>query len=215
METVIQEDIDDIETLALDWMTGLIYWLDQGNAHIEVARINGTHRRRLINATVNGITWLDQPRALVLHPKMGFVLAYRAFFSMLQQCNECFRLIFSRNNLTQAFIVLSKYLTLFLAIHSLMFWANTRTSNGAIMTAWMDGTNIRSLISQGSPMVTCMAVDEQHHRLYWADSASFALMSSNVDGTDVKTLLHLYSYNGIINSLSVFKVDKGYTDALL
>lgn len=70
----MQENIDSIETLALDWMTGLIYWLDQGHVHIDVARIDGSHRRHLVNATMNGLHILDQPRCLTLHPKLGLVI---------------------------------------------------------------------------------------------------------------------------------------------
>ena len=71
VETILSEDIDTIESLALDYLNGIIYWLDEGHEHIDVARFNGSHRRHLINATVKGVTVLDMPRALALHPKLG------------------------------------------------------------------------------------------------------------------------------------------------
>lgn len=88
----------------------------------------------------------------------------------------------------------------------LLFWADAQPTNRRIMTAWMDGTNIHRLTVAGQPAVTSMTVDEQLHRLYWADSNSRTIMSINIDGTDLKTLLRVSSFRGIVNSLSVFKV---------
>lgn len=49
--------------LAVDWLTNKIYWTDGETNRIEVATINGQHRKLLF--------WedIDQPRAIALAPQ--------------------------------------------------------------------------------------------------------------------------------------------------
>ena len=84
-----------------------------------------------------------------------------------------------------------------------MFWANEQPIRRRIMTAWMDGTNIKSILNVDLP-VTYLTVDEQYHQLYWGDS--YSIFSANLDGTNMKRLLNRFSFSGQINSLSVYKV---------
>ncbi|NXE81490.1 LRP5 protein, partial [Cochlearius cochlearius] len=44
-----------------------LYWTDTGTDRIEVTRLNGTSRKILISEN------LDEPRAIVLHPVMGYM----------------------------------------------------------------------------------------------------------------------------------------------
>ena len=53
------------EGLALDWLSGNIYWVDAEAKKIEVARKDGKHRKVLISNN------LDRPRAITLHPMNG------------------------------------------------------------------------------------------------------------------------------------------------
>uniref|UniRef100_UPI00358F8E53 low-density lipoprotein receptor-related protein 6 isoform X1 n=1 Tax=Myxine glutinosa TaxID=7769 RepID=UPI00358F8E53 len=53
--------------LACDWLGGKLYWTDSETNCLEVAELDGTHRKVLI-------WWqLDQPRAIALDPAHGFV----------------------------------------------------------------------------------------------------------------------------------------------
>lgn len=67
-KVLITENTDLIEGLAYNWMSRQLFWVDSGHKRIEVARSDGTNRKVLINTT------LDQPRAIVLYPKFGFVI---------------------------------------------------------------------------------------------------------------------------------------------
>lgn len=67
-KVLITENTDLIEGLAYNWMSQQLFWVDSGHKRIEVARKDGTNRKVLINTT------LDQPRAIVLYPKFGFVI---------------------------------------------------------------------------------------------------------------------------------------------
>lgn len=55
----------DIGGLAIDWIHDKLYWTDSGTSRIEVANLDGTHRKVLL--------WqnLEKPRAIALHPMEG------------------------------------------------------------------------------------------------------------------------------------------------
>lgn len=51
--------------LAIDWIHDKLYWTDSGTSRIEVANLDGMHRKVLL--------WknLEKPRAIALHPMEG------------------------------------------------------------------------------------------------------------------------------------------------
>ena len=59
-----------IESIALDWMSDSLYWVDANKKTIEVAKSNGHHRRVLID-NKNDSRMLERPRAIVVNPKFG------------------------------------------------------------------------------------------------------------------------------------------------
>ncbi|XP_028413507.1 very low-density lipoprotein receptor-like isoform X2 [Dendronephthya gigantea] len=63
-ETIIT-DVKAPDGIAVDWVTGKLYWTDAWKKTIEVASLRGEHRRALIT------TDIDMPRAIVLHPNFG------------------------------------------------------------------------------------------------------------------------------------------------
>lgn len=64
-KVIASENLDVIEGLAYNWMSHQIFWVDAGHRRIEVARVDGSHRKVLINST------LDQPRAIIVSPRTG------------------------------------------------------------------------------------------------------------------------------------------------
>lgn len=58
--------LDEPDGLAIDWVTGKLYWVDAGTESIEVCVLSdGSHRKILYYTDV------DQPRALSLDPARG------------------------------------------------------------------------------------------------------------------------------------------------
>lgn len=53
--------------IAIDWAARNLYWTDTGTDRIEVCRLNGAHRKVLINE------FLDEPRAIALAPQLGWM----------------------------------------------------------------------------------------------------------------------------------------------
>ena len=76
--TLISDRLGTVESLALDWMGNILYWVDSDSATIEMAWTDGSHRRLLIsNHThlANGSRLhIEKPRSLVVYPKYGYVL---------------------------------------------------------------------------------------------------------------------------------------------
>ncbi|GAA6081867.1 low-density lipoprotein receptor-related protein 1B-like isoform X1, partial [Tachysurus ichikawai] len=56
------------EGVAVDWITGNVYWTDHGSDLIEVSRLNTVYRAVIISEG------LDQPRAVAVQPLEGFLV---------------------------------------------------------------------------------------------------------------------------------------------
>lgn len=56
-----------MESVAYEWTSGNLFWLDAGNIEIGVINVTGGHRKVLIKAN------LQKPRSLALHPKAGYI----------------------------------------------------------------------------------------------------------------------------------------------
>jgi Low-density lipoprotein receptor repeat class B len=70
--TVVSERLDNIEGLAYNWMSGLLYFVDAINKRIEVVTVNGTHRKVIID-NISSNNTLELPRAIALYPQKGLV----------------------------------------------------------------------------------------------------------------------------------------------
>lgn len=70
VEVVANISVDTPDGIAVDWINKKLYWTDTGNDMIEVADFDGTNRLQLIK------TGLQEPRAIVVHPFIGYVEEY-------------------------------------------------------------------------------------------------------------------------------------------
>lgn len=62
---VILTGLGEVDDMAIEWETGLIYWTDYMHETIEVASTDGSHRKTLI--------WenMANPRAIVVDARIG------------------------------------------------------------------------------------------------------------------------------------------------
>lgn len=65
---VVQHGLATPEGLAVDWITGKLYWIDSNLDQIEVAELNGDMRTTLIAGG------MEHPRAIALDPGQGYVV---------------------------------------------------------------------------------------------------------------------------------------------
>uniref|UniRef100_A0A3B5M6U1 EGF-like domain-containing protein n=1 Tax=Xiphophorus couchianus TaxID=32473 RepID=A0A3B5M6U1_9TELE len=67
IEVVVQHGLATPEGLAVDWITGKLYWIDSNLDQIEVAKLNGEMRTTLIAGG------MEHPRAIALDPGQGIL----------------------------------------------------------------------------------------------------------------------------------------------
>lgn len=85
IEVVVQHGLATPEGLAVDWITGKLYWIDSNLDQIEVAKLNGDMRTTLIAGG------MEHPRAIALDPGQGYVVPRAA---RLQPCSQsCIEII--------------------------------------------------------------------------------------------------------------------------
>lgn len=65
METIIGQGLKRTDGLSVDWVARNLYWTDTGRNTIEVAKLDGSCRKVLINNS------LDEPRAIAVFPRKG------------------------------------------------------------------------------------------------------------------------------------------------
>ncbi|XP_063285770.1 low-density lipoprotein receptor-related protein 2 [Pelobates fuscus] len=74
-ETIIDHDLHSGEGLAVDWVSRKLYWADSYKDCITVSELDGRFRKKLVDrcVDVNNTYCFQHPRAIVLHPKKGYV----------------------------------------------------------------------------------------------------------------------------------------------
>lgn len=64
-KVIIRDDLGQVEGIAVEWESGLIYWTDYIYERIEVARLDGSSRKTLFTSS------LFYPRGIAVDPKSG------------------------------------------------------------------------------------------------------------------------------------------------
>jgi len=64
-ETIVSANLTTPDGLAVDWIADNIYWTDAGRKVLEVARLDGSSRKIIIQ------DGLDEPRAVAMFPRKG------------------------------------------------------------------------------------------------------------------------------------------------
>ena len=65
IENIITDNLGVVDGLAIEWESNLIYWTDYYHRRVEVATIQGKHRKVLVQSG------LSNPRGLAVYPKKG------------------------------------------------------------------------------------------------------------------------------------------------
>ena len=65
LKVIIRDNLGQVDGLAVEWESGLIYWTDYIFERIEVARVDGSYRKTLFTESVYN------PRGIAVDPKSG------------------------------------------------------------------------------------------------------------------------------------------------
>lgn len=66
-KTIVSINLTTPDGLAVDWIADNIYWTDAGRKVLEVARLDGSSRKIVVQ------DGLDEPRALAMFPHKGYI----------------------------------------------------------------------------------------------------------------------------------------------
>jgi len=67
-DILTNSNLGEIDGLAVEWESDLIYWTDYTNERIEVAQLDGKNRRSLITSGIR------RPKEIAVDPRKGYVL---------------------------------------------------------------------------------------------------------------------------------------------
>ncbi|CAG10095.1 unnamed protein product [Tetraodon nigroviridis] len=123
IEVVVQHGLATPEGLAVDWITGKLYWIDSNLDQIEVAKLNGDMRTTLIAGG------MEHPRAIALDPGQGS----DAIFSALYDGSGVIEILRGHEYLSHPFAV-SLY-------GGNVYWTDWRTNTLARANKWT-GQNV-------------------------------------------------------------------------
>lgn len=65
--TIVSSGLHTPNGIAIDWIANNVFWTDTGSKVIEVARLDGSSRKVILNKD------LSDPRAMILYPKSGYL----------------------------------------------------------------------------------------------------------------------------------------------
>ncbi|XP_072048711.1 LOW QUALITY PROTEIN: sortilin-related receptor-like [Amphiura filiformis] len=176
---LIYKELETVEGLAFDWLAQNLYWIDSGNKRVEVAQDDGTYRRTLINDT----KVLDQPRALALDPKRGYM--YWTDWGATPKIVKAYMDGTHPADLITGGLHWPNGITIDEQT-SRLYWTDAYLDR--IEMAFLDGTHREVLISENVPHPYAIGVYK--NLIYWDDWSQEAILKANkYDGSHRETVL--------------------------
>ena len=65
LKVIIRDDLGEVDGLAVEWESGVIYWTDYIYERIECAKVNGNYRKTIFTSDIYN------PRGIAVDPKAG------------------------------------------------------------------------------------------------------------------------------------------------
>lgn len=168
-ENVIRHEAHGLEGIGIDWVGRKIYWLDRTSKHLEVAELDGRHRKTLLG---RGMT---DPRAIAIHPGIGSLFftdwGHHSFIARIgMDGSNLTRIVTYENKLVWPNAMTIDYFS------DKIFWADAHLDY--IEYSDFDGKNRHQVLSGSSvPHVFALSVFDDW--LYWTDWNIKALLRAN------------------------------------
>eukprot|EP00066_Takifugu_rubripes_P020818 XP_011610084.1 PREDICTED: low-density lipoprotein receptor-related protein 1B [Takifugu rubripes] len=171
IEVVVQHGLATPEGLAVDWITGKLYWIDSNLDQIEVAKLNGDMRTTLIAGG------MEHPRAIALDPGQGilFWTDWDATFPRIEAASMSGvgRHIVFKDMETGAW---PNGLTLD-HLEKRIVWTDARSD--AIFSALYDGSGVIEILRGHEYLSHPFAVSLYGGNVYWTDWRTNTLARAN------------------------------------
>ncbi|XP_056643570.1 low-density lipoprotein receptor-related protein 4 isoform X1 [Diorhabda sublineata] len=156
IKILVSKNLSSPDGLAVDWIANNIYWTNTGNKIIEVARLDGNHRKTVIK------DYLHDPRSIVVYPKKGFIFwtdwgipkIERAHLDGSNRKN----LVHSQLNFPIGLVI--DY------VKKRLYWIDAKLNEEKIETTDLHGNN-RVMISVQSTHPFSLTQHEEY--IYWTD----------------------------------------------
>lgn len=84
-KVIVSTELFTPNGIAVDWIAENLYWSDTDRKLIEVARLDGTSRKKLITDD------LGDPRSLIVHPAKAYVFIYSQIIVILETVADHYR----------------------------------------------------------------------------------------------------------------------------
>lgn len=180
IEAVVQQGLSTAEGLAVDWLGGNLYWVESGLRQIEVARLDGRHRRTLLAGD------MDSPRALAVDPNAGLLFwsDWEASAPRIERCSAAGR--------RRAAVVRVDALTDGAWPNGIsldhrprrLYWVDARSDS--IHTTDYDGGDYREVLRGHAALSHPFAITVFEGHVYWTDWRSNSVVRANKwNGSDV------------------------------
>ncbi|XP_060807225.1 prolow-density lipoprotein receptor-related protein 1 [Amyelois transitella] len=183
IEVVVQQGLSTAEGLAVDWLGGNLYWVESNLHQLEVARLDGRHRRTLIDQDI------DNPRAIALDPRVGY-LFWSDWETSSPRIERCSLAGLRRTTVVRVDRVTDGAWPNGIGLDHLasrLYWIDA--SSDAIHTTDYDGGDYREVLRGHSALSHPFAITVFESHVYWTDWRSNSVVRANKwNGSDVTVL---------------------------
>ncbi|CAK8674679.1 unnamed protein product [Clavelina lepadiformis] len=186
-KVLFSREVPNGEGLAVEWVTRKLYWVDANLDSMFVSELNGTNKRTILTGCidVNNTYCFDQPRAVVVHPKRGYVfwtdygiVPYIARAGL--NGDQAMAIITERISWPNALTL--DYVT------ERLYWGDAHTD--AIEYAYINGSNRKMLNMEVSPPHPfAMTFFESY--IYWTDWNTLSLYKAHaLDASNMQLMVN-------------------------
>uniref|UniRef100_A0A0P5A089 receptor protein-tyrosine kinase n=1 Tax=Daphnia magna TaxID=35525 RepID=A0A0P5A089_9CRUS len=169
-ETVIKQNVRELEGLAVDWVGRKLYWLDREMKHLEVSELDGTRQKTLKTDDIKN------PRAIAVHPGVGYLFFttwhMQAYIGRLgMDGNNFTRIVTYEQRLAWPNALTIDYIT------DKLFWADARFHY--IAYSDLDGRNRRYVVQNALKVSHIFAIAVFDDFVFWTDWSLKAVCRAN------------------------------------
>lgn len=173
---IVSDGLENPGGIAIDWIHDKLFWTDAGTSRIEVSNLDGSSRKVIL--------WqnLEKPRAIAAHPKKGLI--FWTDWGNTPKIERAGMDGSMRMILVNTSLHWPNGMTVDYAAERL-YWADAK--HHVIECAHLDGTNRKTVISEGLPHPFALTIFEDE--LFWTDWYTKSIYKANkFSGKRVQTI---------------------------